>query len=189
MKVTTSFMYRLVLVCLGAFGAASPANAGNCKNDPQLKIDKHTLDFNGHKPVCLNLGTTTFTIKLITLGNFDLNYEKLTVVQKDGPGTIVKHGIDADGNLVVKIEGYSAGDEPRYKIKLEGVGELDPRVRISENLLSLKPNYAAIDNYLLNEYELNLAGLLQMDQYLRDEYDTNITEVLNTIREHERSSK
>jgi hypothetical protein len=106
-------------------------------------------------------------------------------MEKDGPGTIRKLGIDADGYMTVEVKNYPPGVEPRYKIIVKDVGELDPRVRINTNLRMLKPNYGVIENFLLKDYEMDLTSLLQMDQEMRNDYGTSIAEVLDAIREHQ----
>ena len=183
MKNQENFRLGTVLVCLCGIVAVTPAEAGNCNNKPVLTIDKHTLDFDGHKPVCIKKDES-FIIKVKAKGNFDINYADIDVREKvEGAGKIRRGDIDDNGNMTVTVEGYSVGTEPAYRIIVKDIGELDPRVRINGNYLMLNPDFGVIENYLMNEYEMDLAGLLQLDQHLQDQYNTNVAEVLRTIRD------
>jgi hypothetical protein len=188
MKTTTSFISRAALACLAVFAAATSAQAQDCPGMPKLKIDTHTLDFSENKPVCVR-ANGIFKIRLKAQNDYQLDYDDVTVREKAGSTDIRKVDVNSQGVMQVQVGNFTVGTEPEYKIVVTGVGQLDPRVRIIPSYQALSSNFEAIENHLLDQYQLSLSGLLEMDRYLREEYHTSVADVLDTIRKSPEQSR
>jgi len=176
-----SLILQTALLCLAFLLAGAPAHAQQCPQRPKLKIDAHTLDFSEKIPVCVRRNGT-FRIKLIPLNNYPLDYDDVTVRQKAGWTKIKKKSVNGQGVMVVDVGNFQVGTDPAYKIRVAGVGVLDPRVRIIPSYLAFHESFEEIEDRLIEDYGLSLSGLLEIDQLLQEEYDTSIPEILQTIR-------
>ena len=181
MKMTVNLKIHAVAICLGVFAVSTSANAAQCPASPTLKIDKHTLDFNEHVPICVYSGGT-FEIRLIPISNYTLNHEDVTVKEKAGPTPISKESVSNQGVMTVRVGNLTVGEEYGYEITVKDVGVLDPRVRIIPSYLALNPEYGNIENYLLEEYSMSLSGLVEIAQPLRKEYGMTIADILEIVR-------
>ena len=180
MKKKAKLLTLPILACLGVFSVTTTTNAQQCPPRPTLKIDEHTLDFSEKRSVCVRKNGT-FRIKLKPENSYPLDYDDVTVKQKKGWTPIRKKSVNGQGIMTVEVGNFPAGTDPAYKIKVKGVGVLDPRVRIIQSYLSLNPAYENIEDHLLEEYGLSFSGLLEIDQHLQEEYGTSLSEILVTI--------
>lgn len=182
MKKKPGLMIQATLLCLGFLLAGASAQAQQCPQRPNLKIDAHTLDFSEKIPVCVRRNGT-FRIKLIPLNGYPLDYDDVIVRQKSGWKKIKKKSVNGQGVMTVDVGDFPVGTDPAYKIKVKGVGVLDPRVRIIHSFLAFHDGLEDIEDRLLEDYGLSLSGLLEMDQLLEDEFDTSLVSLLEIIRE------
>ncbi|MDH5501849.1 MAG: hypothetical protein OEY72_12195 [Gammaproteobacteria bacterium] len=182
MKTITSFMIQAVFVCLGIFGiAASASAAGECPNRPVLLIDNHTLALSEEEPVCVKRNGV-FRIKLVAGEGYTLDTSKVTVSQKEGGIKIEKENVIGNDVMKVRVGAFPIDSVPEYTITVEGVGILDPRVRINSNYPDFSLTNELIDEYLLDEYGLSLLDLQGLDQHLQETYNASISDLLLSIR-------
>ncbi len=192
MKNTKGLISRITLVCLGVFVITASAHAQQCPPIPTLKIDEHTLDFSEKEAICVRRNGT-FRIQLIPQNNYQLDHNGVKVREKSGSLKIRKKRITAQNVLIVKVGDFPVGTEPKYKIKVAGVGVLDPRVRITHTFVSQREIYNEIDDHLVADYGLTLGELIKIDDYIREEYpredypdlgfDVTLANILEDIRQ------
>jgi hypothetical protein len=182
MKTITRTTVTGIALCLAALGVANPAMAQvQCPGRPTLKIDFHTLNFSEHKPICVR-PNGVFRIKLKAKGTYTLDYSKIDVEGKTGPGTFTKLSINPDNDVMrVRVSGYPVDTEAEFMIIVDGVGELDPRVRINNSFLALTIDQELMDDYALDNFGLSLLDLKEIDGYFQQEFDTTITEVTRSL--------
>ncbi|MDH4048451.1 MAG: hypothetical protein OEW68_10260 [Gammaproteobacteria bacterium] len=189
MKTTTSILLRAAVICAGIFAMSASANAQQCPAMPKLKIDFHTLDFTEPKPVCVRRNGF-FGIKLKALGDYQLDYSKVSVEQKSGIEQITKDDLVGNDVMLVKVGNFTAGGpDPGYKIHVDGVGTLDPRVRIIPSYIAFAPNHVAAEDYMLEDYGLSISGLQELDQYLRENFQTSVVDMLKANRDDSTASE
>jgi hypothetical protein len=182
MKTSKRVFAQVIAICVATSGLAATAGAqANCPARPNLKIDKHTLDYSEHRPICVN-PNGVFRIKLKPQGTFVIDPDKIRVKEKAGPGKIEKKGID-DESLVmrVKVSGYPSGADAEFMIIVDDVGQLDPRVRINNSFLALTIEQELMDDYALDNFGLSLLDLKEIDGYFQQEFDTTITDVTRSL--------
>ena len=171
-------------VILASLHAATAAHAQMCPAAPKLTIGIHALDFQANKPLC-STSPGVFAIQLKAKEGYELDYEKISVKEKEGEIKIRKLTIE-DDLLIVKVDaGFPPGDgtgddAPKYMIRVEGVGELDPRVRIIPSFTVNINKLTGIEEYLRENYLISVFGLQEIEAYLRSE-QTSIEEVLSQL--------
>lgn len=134
----------LAAAALLAYSGAVVAQQ-DCASRPGLKltVKKYHIDLNDKRPVCVELGGA-FVIQIVNPqdGSHEVKGGEVTVQQKVAKDDAVML-ISGDNNSPVNkvtvnvklAEGktkndYAIGDEFEFWIKIEGVGTLDPRIRI-----------------------------------------------------------
>ena len=183
MKTTTGFTLRALATCAGLFGLAVTAMAqDDCPPRPTLKIDFHTLDFSETRPICVR-PNGTFRIKLKAQGDYVLDHSKITVGAKEGSIPVQKVSINGNDVMKVKVGSFPSGTEHGYWIEVEGVGVLDPRVRINTGYLALTLEMELMDDYTLDNFGVSLLQLRDIDRYFMEEFDTSITDVTRSLGE------
>lgn len=99
----------------------------------KLEIDEYHLVLDSKKPICTKV-PNTFIIKIHNPLNSDHVIEKgdVSVMQKaDSPLTITGSNDDERLELKVEVSGTSSvGAEAKFLIEVDGVGILDPKVRV-----------------------------------------------------------
>lgn len=119
-----------------------PKTSGN--NALKLTIDEYHLSLNNKKPICIPMGGSV-NVRIHQPGNSTVVIEQgdVTAAQKDGAPFIIS-GINADDEyltLTATPFPNGGGDETscddgtddecaKFWIKVKGVGELDPKVRV-----------------------------------------------------------
>jgi hypothetical protein len=156
-----------------------------------LKVDQHTLDMQQRMPVCA-ASPGTFTIRLIPGPpgpNFDFEEEHVTVRAKESnphPGEITKESIEPQGEgtflMTVSVgEGFPGDSEPGYEICVEGVGCLDPRVRVTNNELLTAQDirgYLEVEALLNSRFHVTTKDVAEIEKLLR-EYDLSAERLLS----------
>jgi hypothetical protein len=136
-KITNSHAIgTLLALAIAGFGSANAQGACAMMADIKLTVQKYHLDLNDRQPICVTV-PGEFTIKIhnplgsgVTVGSGD-------VVAEAKPGTSIT--IDGDNaspinKLKIQVDGTAdPDDEFEFWIRVEGVGELDPTVRVVDN--------------------------------------------------------
>lgn len=182
---------RLVLVALAA--SLPLAAQANCPADPILRVDTQTLDMQEKKPVCVP-SPGEFRIRIKPAAGFELDPEAVSVEEKEDnehKGEIRNVDIVKDGpfyDLTVRVDaGFPPGSEPGYEIEIEGVGELDPRVRVSNNrtLMSVSlPQYPEVEATLNDTFRVTTEDVVAIERYLR-ENDLSAADLLRLTDDHD----
>ena len=182
MKIKTSGISALVLVVASLLGGAVVAQAETaitaifrCPEIPELKIDKHLLYYSGDEPICVRPGGQ-FKINLLPLNNFPIVPADIDIEQKTGYHPISKVTVAGNNVLIGKVSSsHQVGKKPEFMISVKHVGELDPRVRIIPNFRIIdgfneqeRNRLEGIEDHLLANYSIPLAGLLEIEAYLED---------------------
>ncbi|MEQ9561940.1 MAG: hypothetical protein RLN69_05420 [Woeseiaceae bacterium] len=171
------------LVCLGLSSATAVAEAGDCvKKRPKLKIDFHTLDFSEKKPICVK-SNGVFTIKLKPLGDYVIVPSKISVAHKHIPDVIEKSVVTSNNILRVRVGSLPDDSLHEFLIKVDGVGVLDPRVRINNNLALLSPEQLDMNDFAQDMFGVGLLELEDLNEYFMEEYDTSIADILMSFRD------
>ena len=120
----------------------------DCAEMVQLKltVDKYHLELNDKRPICMTVpGMFKIKIKNVPNSSVTVGDGDVTVVQKDDPAeaSVLINGINgANGSPVNKVDveiklapdkNVSYGDEFEFLIHVEGVGTLDPRIKVVDN--------------------------------------------------------
>lgn len=146
---------------------AGTANAGHhCANLPAMKltIDVYHLDLNDKTPICVMV-PGEFKIKIHNPAGF-VNEGDVTVRQKDDsedpPVLIYGTNVAPANKITVKVEGNADyGDEIDFWIKVEGVGILDPRIRIVDPSEMNALLYNAVDE-TMDTYGLGIDDVREL---------------------------
>ena len=127
----------------------------HCANLPGmlLRIDTYHIELNDKRPICVIVGGE-FNIRINDPSNL-VESGKVKVRQKDlsSPPKITIEGANYDPDLLkVAVDGDPEGEEYfDFWIEVEGVGKLDPRIRVipSSEFDSLLRTYVqdALDSY------------------------------------------
>jgi hypothetical protein len=99
-----------------------------------LVVSQYHLDLIDKAPVCLRRKSPVFTIRVVVAGNVE-EIGDVTVGQKQPasprPVTIEGNYDSTNGTLLVFVQGdLEVDDVFKYFIRVEGVGLIDPRIRI-----------------------------------------------------------
>jgi hypothetical protein len=145
--IIRSFLGSLV------FLVSTTAFADNCPGPEKMKLDVglYSLGLQEKKPICVLLGGA-FKIEIKVQNNSGITLEKgdVTAEQKLGSSVMIEgsNAVDED-ELVVWVTG-DLPDDPigQFWIKVKGVGELDPKVRVVDNDVMLRVQYDAISGLL-----------------------------------------
>lgn len=152
----------LALALIASQSACAQAPECPPPNELQLTVGQYQLNLNEKKPICVTV-PGTFKIKIINPPNSDVNIGvgEVTVEAKSSAGLSIEGSNDAPVNKVtVEVEGTAEkGDEFSFLIRVEGVGVLDPKVRVVDNdtmmLLTSEAFYDALDTLGLSLEEAN----------------------------------
>ncbi len=124
---------------------SSNAQAPDCPPGGQSKlfVGQYHLVFNEKMPICVT-SPGIFMIEIKSVANSGVTVAKggATVKAKncDGVGIHGSNSLDADIIAVVVSDGADKGYECEFLITVDGLGVLDPRVRVVDNdtMLMLK---------------------------------------------------
>lgn len=159
-KMMMLFLGSATLGCV----ASTNAQPNDCAQLTNLKltVDEYQLSLNDKKPICV---TTPGTFKIVihqpgnstvTIGAGDV-----TVSAKANTGLTINGSNDAPVNkITVTVDGDAdINDEFGFWINVDGVGNLDPKVRVvgSSTMLNLKSQelYDTLDTLSLTLDEAN----------------------------------
>jgi hypothetical protein len=129
------------LVAYSGTAAADPTCANRA--DLKLTVKKYHIDLNDKRPVCVEVGEE-FEIQIVNPhdGGHDVEQGHVTVQQKtdekkavmiiDGKNDSAIKRMTVSVNLASGMteKDYKVGDEFSFWIRIEGVGTLDPRIRV-----------------------------------------------------------
>jgi len=140
-KTILLFLGTATLACAVSTSAQTP----DCPplNNLKLTVDEYHLSLNDKRPICVTLpGTFKITIHQPGNATVAIGAGDVTVRAKESTGLTIDGSNDAPINKVtVNVDGDADADDIfAFWIEVEGVGTLDPRVRVipSSQLLSLK---------------------------------------------------
>jgi hypothetical protein len=175
---------RQLLIAGLALLAFGEVDAQGCPNQDNimLKVDYHTLDFNEKAPICVRPGET-FKFKLIALGNYPLEPDDISIEPKNG-GTFTIVSVNSANFMFVRVEDVTPSPDPLgFEIRVDGVGCLDPRVRIIENFAPLGRNFIDLEDQLIEEFGLSLTHLLELEETVADGTDSlSMEELLKALK-------
>lgn len=167
------------------------ANA-RCPADPILRVDTQTLDMPENKPICVP-SPGEFQIRIKPASGFDFDPDAVSIEEKEDnqyDGHIRNVDIVENGpfyDVTVRVDpGFPPGSEPGYEIEIEGVGELDPRVRVTNNrtlMFSSLPQYPEVEAHLNDAFRVTTADVVAIERYLR-ENDLSAADLLRLSDEH-----
>tara|TARA_R110002096_G_scaffold29497_1_gene88688 strand:+ start:2611 stop:3123 length:513 start_codon:yes stop_codon:yes gene_type:complete len=127
--------YALVATTLIFTASVAQASSHQCAKlkHMKLKIDEYHLVLDSRKPICTKI-PNTFIINIHNPLNSDHVIEKgdVSVMQKEGSPLIIS-GSNDDERLELKVQvsgNANVGANAKFLIKVEGVGVLDPKVRV-----------------------------------------------------------
>ncbi len=131
--------YRLITgIIVTTLGCMSTASAQDCADVAALRliVDKYHLRLNDKRPICITVpGKFKIKIKQPAGASVTVNAGDVTVTEKTGSALDIEGDNAAVANKVrVEVDGPALVEEEfDFWIKVEGVGELDPRVRVIDN--------------------------------------------------------
>ena len=159
---------KMILLLLGIVtlgcAASTSAQAPLCPplNNLKLNVDEYHLSLNDKRPICITSpGTFKITIQQPGNSTVAIGPGDVTVMAKEGSGLTIEGNNNAPVNKVtVNVSGNSnPGDIFAFWIHVDGVGTLDPKVRVipSNQMLSLKSEafYNALDTLDLTLEDAN----------------------------------
>lgn len=162
---------------LHAYAASAADHDKKCP-DVQLRIDKHTLDMKEHKPACVT-SPGSFVIRLKLEQGVDLEAGDISVNVKPEyaeKGEISIGSIDLNQPqpkiTVLVSPGFSKDSTPGYEIVVKGVGNLDPRVRVSNNRSLLSntslgaQEYAELETHLIQTFGVTTLSIVEIERFL-----------------------
>lgn len=183
---------RLTMILLLTI-LTSAAQAQQCPADPILRVDAQTLDMQENKPVCVT-SPGEFGIRIKPAQGFDFDPQSVSVEEKEEnafDGEIRNVNIEQNGSfydVTVRVApGFEPGSTPGYEIEVEGVGELDPRVRVTNNRTLLNfnlPRYPEIEAHLNDTFRVTTADVVEIERYLR-ENDLSAADLLQLSNDYE----
>ena len=150
--VMFTFMLGATAAYAGNHDEKCPPLTGQSEQKLKLTVAEYHLSINNKKPICIAMGIPV-NVKIHIPGNSDIVLEKgdVTAEQKYGAPFKISgdNSIEAD-TLKLSIEAFDTdpgddsecGDETedecgKFWIKVKGVGELDPRVRVVEGSVQM----------------------------------------------------
>lgn len=183
MKTRTVCLVQAGTACLGVFAmvALAVADDGCLKRAPTLRIGVHTLDLIEKNPVCVK-PNGNFIILLESVDGYPIERSKITVKAKGISKKIKDVKIENGNRLLIEVGNLAKNMDHEYKIKIKGVGVLDPRVRINDNAFAMTAEMQDIDVFTMNNYDISLLELMILDQQLRDQYHTNVSDIVEMLR-------
>ena len=118
--------------------ASTLAQAPDCPPSAslQLTIGEYHISLNDNRPICVSLpGTINITIKDPPGFGYEVDAGEVTAEAKfEGDVTIVGNNNSPTNKLKIEVDGTAdPNDVFAFWIKVEGVGELDPKVRVVDN--------------------------------------------------------
>jgi hypothetical protein len=161
------FASLMIVALLGASGGALAQDCVKAVPLPKLRIGEGLLDFNDHKgarkPICVVIGGS-FDIKIKTVGGYSVGIGAIQVRAKSASGPTIEGTNDPVVNKVtVTVDGTaSTGDEFGFIIEVDGVGILDPMVRIVETDAIERGDLTDINEFLEEELGMSLEELQKL---------------------------
>jgi hypothetical protein len=155
------FASLMITALLGTSGSVFAQDCIDAVPLPQLRVGAGLLDFNDHanarKPICVKLGGS-FKIRVITIGGLTLEPGDVVVQAKSSNGPTIEGTNDPASNKVtVEVNGVAdVGDEFGFIIDVDGVGILDPMVRIVQTDAIERGDLEGINHVLESELGLSL---------------------------------
>lgn len=173
-------------------GQTNPPEETGCSEvNPVLILDADTLDFHQRGFPCVNRNDV-FRIRLLFQNGFTTDVPNtVSVGSKTSTGSIkIKKYVPEKQLLRIQV-GDIPGDY-EYFIKVDGVGTIDPRVRVINNAISdvtpadgVAERLEEVNNYLIEELGVDLTELENSDLVLKEATSCNITEALEMLRSPE----
>jgi len=166
MKVRLTKKIAAALSLLIVLGWSSITQAQICKGAGvlKLKVDKYHLVLVEKKPICITVpGQFKIKIKPLSGSTVDILVGEATVEEKSASSPVTIRGTNdpAANKIIVKVELKSGkyvdpDDEFDFWIKVDGIGLLDPRVRVVSRAELLQFQYDAINEVLVEEFDMTL---------------------------------
>jgi hypothetical protein len=146
----------LPLMAAGALSLLIGTNAHanhHCANLPGLKltVKEYHLDLNDNRPICVTIpGEFSITIHNPPGSGVSVGSGDVTAGQKDVSGEpdveISGDNSSPSNKLTIKIEGDAEdGDEFEFWIEVDGVGYLDPKVKVIDSDMQMRLQFNAVD--------------------------------------------
>lgn len=159
-NLATAVFSALLLLAMQSACAQTP----ECPppNELRLTVGQYQLSLDEKKPICVTV-PGTFKIKIFNPPNsgVEIGSGDVTVEAKSSAGLSIEGSNDAPVNKITVEVGGSAekGDEFGFLITVEGIGVLDPKVRVVDNdmmfMLKSEAFYDALDTLDLTLDEAN----------------------------------
>ena len=148
-----TFFSALFTIAILLTTATACAQAPVCPPPDKLnlKVGQYSLDLQDKRPICVVLGGS-FTLNIKTTSGVSVGLDDVKVKQKEGASVKISGRNNVDKKyVVVKVE--KVGDEPvdpldDFWIEVNGVGTLDPIVRVVDSDIMKMLNYEALAEVL-----------------------------------------
>lgn len=138
MKTTSILVPAAAILLLSAVDAHA-----NCANLPGMRLTakQNHLSLNDNAPICVTRnddGTIDFNFRITIKNPVEVNAGAVRVKQKDqsnNPMVVISGTNESPSNKVtVNVTGAAqVGDDFAYLIEVDGIGTLDPTVRVVDN--------------------------------------------------------
>jgi hypothetical protein len=166
MKMKVSKKIAAALSLLIVLGWSSITLAQTCTGAGvlKLKVDKYHLVLVEKRPICITVpGEFKIKIKPLLGSTVDIHVGEVTVEEKSTSSPVTIRGTNdpVANKIVVKVElksdkSVDPDDEFDFWIRVDGIGLLDPRVRVVSSVALMQFQYDAINEVLLEEFDLTL---------------------------------
>lgn len=155
----------VLALAIGLFGAMANAGAENCRPaiENMLVVQKYHLALTKKEPICTKVpGQFTIVINNPPGSGVEVEAGHVSADSKSSSGPTITGSNSADKNyLVVTVSGAAALNQIlHFNINVEGVGLLDPTVRVVPSFDYGIMQMQAVDEFL---YVLGLS----VDEYLK----------------------
>lgn len=176
--------YISALILLLSAAASAVEQEESCTprtRPPILIVDHDTLDFHQDKPTCVNKNGT-FKIRVVFENGFTASEHDFIIRNKAKSGKIRLKSYNKKRQwLNVKVEDLSPETEYQYWIKVNGVGTIDPRVRVIDTPAAAddaKIRLKRVSEFLFDELGVELQALVDFDPTLHAETKCTIAEAM-----------
>lgn len=148
MRITAIFALMTVVTACSVHPTNARAEACPPPNALILRVGKYEMDLQDKRPICVTV-PGTFAIKIVNPAGSGISIDPgdVTVKEKQGINVTIEGSNSGTTNkLDVVISGTAdIDDEFDFLIAVEGVGILDPKVRVVDGNILRQFQHAEID--------------------------------------------
>ena len=158
---------------------ASNLASATCPSPPKLFIGDHKLELTLDVPCAAPDGN----FYIIVEPDAGVLIPTIEVKEKDSAGPNVRGGnVDVPEIIAIKVApSATPGTELHYFISVDGIGKLDPRVRVIPSIMLLNPELAQVGRFLKENYFFDLDTIAKIDDDLKAELGLSLSDVLEMM--------